>query len=108
MKNRTYSLGPYFASSPKGDVPEDSAFQVGSTNGQFIQLDWQGTLRREGDQFVAEAECLNSRKYWYSPLGLEQFMDLVRRSVETRQRTRGDVALQDYDDDGAYNGDVVP
>jgi hypothetical protein len=29
-------------------------------------------------------------------------MDLVRRAVETRQRTQGDVELLDYDDDGAY------
>jgi hypothetical protein len=82
-------------------VPEESAFQVGSTK-DFLQPDWEGTLWREGDRFVADAEYLNTRKYWYSPLGLEQFMDLVRRSVETRQRSRGDVALQDYEDDGAY------
>jgi hypothetical protein len=69
---------------------------------QVVELDWEGTLHREGDQFVGEAEYLNTRKYWYSPLGLEQFMDLVRRSVETRQRTRGDVDLHDYEDDGAY------
>jgi hypothetical protein len=29
-------------------------------------------------------------------------MDLVRRAVEVRQRTKGDVELLDYDDDGAY------
>ena len=52
-----------------------------------------GNLRGEGGHFVADAEYLNTRKYWYSPLGLEQFMDLVRRAVETRQRTQGDVEL---------------
>ena len=39
---------------------------------------------------------------WYSPLGLEQYLDLARRAVETRHRVRGDVALTHYDDDGAY------
>jgi hypothetical protein len=51
---------------------------------------------------MAEAEYLHTRKYWYAPLGLEEFMDLVRRAVETRHRVHGDVELGDYEDDGAY------
>ena len=49
-----------------------------------------------------EADLAWTRKYWYSPLGLEQYLDLVRRAVETRHRTHGDVELTHYDDDGAY------
>jgi hypothetical protein len=49
-----------------------------------------------------EADHNWTRKYWYSPLGLEQYLDLVRRAVETRNRVYGDVELTHYDDDGAY------
>jgi hypothetical protein len=51
---------------------------------------------------LGEAEYVWTRKYWYSPLGLEQYLDLVRRAVETRHRVRGDVELSTYEDDGAY------
>lgn len=84
------------------DLAGAAAFQIGTLKDGVIQLDWDGRLGRVGDVFVAYAEYLNTRKYWYSPLGLEQFMDLVRRAVETRQRTRGDVELLGFDDDGAY------
>ena len=39
---------------------------------------------------------------WYDPVGLEQYLDLVRRAVELRSRIHGDVSLTNYDDDGAY------
>ena len=65
-------------------------------------MEWDGRLCRKGGLIEGEAEQLLTRKYWYAPLGLEQYMDLVRRAVETRHRLRGDVELTDYDDDGAY------
>ena len=67
-----------------------------------LHLDWSGTLGRDGNEIYGEADHTWTRKYWYSPLGLEQYLDLVRRAVETRHRVRGDVELTDYDDDGAY------
>lgn len=68
----------------------------------MLHLDWNGTLGRDGNVLYGEADHTWTRKYWYSPLGLEQYLDLVRRAVETRHRVTGDVELTDYDDDGAY------
>jgi hypothetical protein len=41
-----------------------------------------------------------SRKYWFHALGLEQYLDLIRRAIERRHRVTGDVELTGYDDDG--------
>jgi hypothetical protein len=84
------------------DLPDGGAIQVGTMKDGVIHLEWNGTLGRDGDELVGEADHTWTRKYWYSPLGLEQYLDLVRRAVETRHRMRGDVELTDYDDDGAY------
>jgi hypothetical protein len=84
------------------DLPEKGAFQIGDVEDNVIHLDWEGTVYRAKNAIFGEADYLWTRKYWYSPLGLEQYLDLVRRAVETRHRLRGDVELTDYDDDGAY------
>jgi hypothetical protein len=84
------------------DLPEGAALQIGVTREGVVHLDWVGKLYREGDVIFGEADHTWTRKYWYSPLGLEQYLDLVRRAVETRHRLRGDVELSYYDDDGAY------
>jgi hypothetical protein len=86
----------------KDDLPGDVAVQVGTQKDGVIHLAWEGKLYISGDAIVGEAEYIWTRKYWYSPLGLEQYMDLVRRAVETRHRVRGDVELTHYDDDGAF------
>jgi len=84
------------------DIPEGISFQIGTVKDNVIHLDWEGRLYRRGTALEAEAEHIWTRKYWYAPLGLEQYMDLVRRAVETRQRLRKDVELSHWDDDGAY------
>jgi hypothetical protein len=84
------------------DLPDGAAIQVGSVKEGVVHLDWNGTIGRDGDVLFGEADHTWTRKYWYSPLGLEQYLDLVRRAVETRHRVRGDVELTEYDDDGAY------
>lgn len=84
------------------DLPEGISLQVGTLKDGVIHLDWEGCLRRHGNVVEGEAEHLRTRKYWYAPLGLEQYMDLVRRAVETRHRLRGDVEIVSFDDDGAY------
>ena len=83
-------------------VPDGATVQVGTWKENVLHLDWSGTLGRDGDELYGEADHMMTRKYWYSPLGLEQYLDLVRRAVETRHRVCGDVELTDYDDDGAY------
>ena len=84
------------------DLPDGGAIQIGTLKDGVVHLDWSGTLGRDGNEIYGEADLTWTRKYWYSPLGLEQYLDLVRRAVETRHRVRGDVELTDYDDDGAY------
>jgi hypothetical protein len=84
------------------DVPDGATVQVGTWKENVLHLDWSGTLGRDGNEVCGEADHTMTRKYWYSPLGLEQYLDLVRRAVETRHRVCGDVELTDYDDDGAY------
>lgn len=84
------------------DIPLGASIQVGTMKDGVYHMEWDGRLYRNGSVVEGEAEHLWTRKYWYSPLGLEQYMDLVRRAVETRHRIRGDVNLTNYDDDGAY------
>jgi hypothetical protein len=84
------------------DVPDGSAFQVGALKEGVTHLDWNGTFHRVGDRVFGEADHTWTRKYWYAPVGLEQYLDLVRRAVEVRERVHGDVALTHFDDDGAY------
>ncbi len=84
------------------DVPDGGSFQVGTQKGGVLHLDWSGRILRSGKALYAEADHTFTRKYWYAPLGLEQYLDLVRRAVEMRHRLKGDVELTHYDDDGAY------
>jgi len=84
------------------DIPEGVSVQIGTLKDGAYHMEWNGRLYKKGEFIEGEAEHLWTRKYWYAPLGLEQYMDLVRRAVETRHRLRGDVELTDYDDDGAY------
>jgi hypothetical protein len=84
------------------DFPEGAAVEIGTTKDGVIHLEWNGRLYREGNAIFGEADHTWTRKYWYSPLGLEQYLDLVKRAVETRHRLRGDVELTYHDDDGAY------
>ncbi len=84
------------------DVPEGARFQIGTPEKGAIMLAWNGTFVVENGRLFGEADHTWTRKYWYSPLGLEQYLDLVRRAVEVRQRVRGDTQLVDHDDDGAY------
>lgn len=84
------------------DFPPGARLQVGTRKEQTIYSDWSGELFVERGQLIGEADHTWTRKYWYSPLGLEQYLDLVRRAVELRQRVRGDVEVVSYEDDGAY------
>src|SRR6266511_1511576 len=70
------------------DVPEGASFKIGTPKDGILHLDWSGTFHRQGNVLFAEADHTWTRKYWYAPLGLEQYLDLVRRAVETRHRVR--------------------
>ncbi|SEJ31177.1 Restriction endonuclease [Sphingomonas sp. OV641] len=84
------------------DVQDGCGFQVGQIKGGVHHLDWNGAVHRRGSALVGEADHTWTRKYWYSPIGLEQYLDLVRRAVEARQKSSGDTEVSYQDDDGAY------
>ena len=65
---------------------------------KVFHIEWDGRLYREGASVSGEAEYSWPRKYWSLPLGMAEYMDLVRRAVETRQRLRGDVEITQFDD----------
>lgn len=84
------------------DMAEGAGVQVGTYKNRILHLEWNGKLQREGDALFGVIDHTWTRKYWYDPIGLEQYLDLVRRAVEVRARTRGDVALTHSDDDGQF------
>ncbi len=84
------------------DMPDGAVVQVGKFKDGIIHIEWDGTLRQDGGLIVGEADYTWSRKYWYSPIGLEQYLDIVRRAVEVRAATKKDVKLTHFDDDGAF------
>ncbi|KMS51562.1 hypothetical protein [Sphingobium cupriresistens] len=84
------------------DIPEGAGLQVGIVSDQVHKLDWNGTIYHRAGKLIGEADHTWTRKYWYSPIGLEQYLDLVRRAVEARQKTCDDVEVTAQDDDGAY------
>lgn len=85
------------------DLPDGVRVEMGiSKGGGHYLMDWRGSLFKDQEQVLAEADYTWTRKYWYSPLGLEPYLDLVRRAVEVRHRDHGDVELTHFEDDGAY------
>ncbi|MEH2178964.1 hypothetical protein [Nostoc sp.] len=84
------------------DIPNEVAIEVGLLKDGIIHHDWSGRLFKDQDQIKGEADYTWTRKYWYSAIGLEHYLDLVRRAVEVRNRVHGDVNITHYDDDGAY------
>ncbi len=86
------------------DLPDGVRLAVGvARKDGVIDTDFYGLyLVRAGGILRAEREIIETRKYWYGALGLEHYVDLIRRSVETSQSQRGDMALTHFTDDGAF------
>lgn len=84
------------------DIPENVVFEIGSLKDDTLNLDWSGHFFQSSGKIVGEADYTWTRKYWYKPIGLESYLDLVRRAVELRAKTHGDVKLTHFDDDGAF------
>ena len=80
------------------DLPSNVYVQVGQLRGTVHHIDFEGTLAR-GTKTPLRVVMTPSwyRKHWPLPLGMGQYVDLVRRAIETRQRTRGDVELGEFD-----------
>src|SRR5262245_48858734 len=91
------------------DLPEGVSVEIGAVNDRVVHLDWNGRLFQEQGYVKGEADYTWTRKYWYAPIGLEHYLDLVGRAVEVRHREHGDVELSHYDDDGAeYRKNKAP
>jgi hypothetical protein len=84
------------------DIPLNTCIEIGVLKDGVMHVEWEGRLSRQGNRIVGEADYTWTRKYWYAPVGLEHYLDLVRRAVELRHKTHYDVELTHYDDDGAY------
>jgi len=84
------------------DIHADVRIQVGNVKDKVIHVEWDGLLCSDGVCVWGEAEYIWTRKYWYEPISLEYYLDLVRRAVEVRARDHGDVELSSYEDDGAF------
>lgn len=72
---------------------------VGETIGDVTRIVWDGHFFRIGNALSAHCEYSSYRKYWDGALGMAHYLDLVRRSVEMRQRVHADVELLDWDDE---------
>lgn len=84
------------------DFARDTFVEVGALKDGVMHMEWSGRLYCEDGCFVGEAEYTWTRKYWYEPIGLQQYLDLVKRGVEVRQKNYGDVKLTHFEDDGAF------
>ncbi|MFT8783591.1 hypothetical protein [Acetobacter syzygii] len=86
----------------RDDLPKNVSIQIGVMKEGCLHLTWDGRIYNDGAALVGEANHTWTRKYWYAQLNLEPYLDLVRRAVETRYRTHGDVKVTYHDDDGAF------
>ena len=85
------------------DLPAGVSIEVGLLKEGVRHIELEGQLvRGTSSPLIAEMQLSWYRKYWTAPLGMGQYLDLLRRAIETRQRTRGDVTLGESEDDGAW------
>jgi hypothetical protein len=84
------------------DVPDDVSVGVGVVKDNTINVEWDGRIWKDSGKLVADVEHDWPRKYWEAPIGLEQYLDLVRRAVEVRARTHGDVSTPIFEDEDAH------
>jgi len=85
------------------DVPEGATICPGerTADGTFT-TEWDGVFFKEDGTFVVETRETNYRKFWYSPLNLEHYCDLLYRAVLLRQKRQKDVEAMEMADDGAF------
>lgn len=81
------------------DLPEEVEVGVGELIDGITHVDWPGCLFRTGDALSAKVDLGWTKKYWSSPIGLAEYLDLVRRAIEKRERTHGDASVIAHDDD---------
>jgi hypothetical protein len=84
------------------DLPEEVMLSVGQEKAGVMHVEWDGHFFKADGQLRAYCQYILTRKYWDEPLGMSFYLDLVKRSVETREKTKKDVRFLQWDDDGAY------
>jgi hypothetical protein len=93
------------------DLPVGVAVQpVEKVDAQGVyHLALNGTLSRPDEShLVAYIEEHGWRKYWNAPLGVVEYHNLVRTAIEARERSHGDVELQQtLDEDVLYGLDFT-
>lgn len=87
------------------DLPTDATFEVcNRVEKNVIILDTIPIrLRRVGDCKVhLDFEDSGTRKYWDGKMGFKTYMDAKKAVVEDRSAEVSDIALDNYEDDGAW------
>ena len=84
------------------DLPEDVMVSVGQPKDGIMHIEWDGHFFKDAGCLKAHCQYIWTRKYWEAPLGMPFYLDLVKRSVEMREKSQKDVHLLTWDDDGAY------
>ncbi len=84
------------------DLPEEVMLSVGQPKDGVMHVEWDGHFFKADGELKAYCQYVWTRKYWDEPLGMPFYLDLVKRSVETREKTKKDVRFLQWDDDGTY------
>ena len=84
------------------DIPEDVMVSVGRSKDGIMHPEWDGHFFKQAGCLKAHCQYTWTRKYWEAPLGMPFYLDLVKRSVEMREKSHNDVHLLAWVDDGAY------
>jgi hypothetical protein len=87
------------------DLPDDAVFELcNRAEDGFVQSDnFPIRLQRVGpNRLRIVCEDSGTRKYWDGVVGFKPYMEAKKAIIEERAKEVGDVALDGYDDDGAW------
>lgn len=80
------------------DFANGARVQVGDLKDGTRHIELDGYITKgTGTPLQLEIHESYYRKFWEAPVGMWHYLDMVRRAIETRQRTRGDVVFCDFD-----------
>lgn len=73
------------------DVPNDVPVAVGEVRDGITYFDCEGSFFGGSDTFHACAQLWYVRKFWYAPLNLDHYLDLLHRAAEVRALVHKDI-----------------
>ena len=82
-----------------GSIPEGVWLRPLKGNTIVFQGEISSTAEYPG---LARMEIDAYRKYWYHTFGASQYFTAMRRAVDTREKSTGDVRFIELEDDGAH------